>query len=465
MSYFRSYFSKNNTILGLQGGGGLLTNTAKNPNTEIYYGSGISRFIFKIDLDPLKEKIDNGEYVINTDTTHTLRLTNTIFGDEIFLGANNRMGRDRATSFDLILFQIDEEWDEGVGFDYEYTYDATLGNKTYDERPSNWNYRTALNEWSQPGIYVVTPSTILATVHFDNGDENLEVDITSYINGILTGGTTNYGLGIAFEPGYMAIDNVNDQSVAFFTKYTQTFYEPYVETNFIDNIEDNRESFYADVNNNLYLYVTKNGNFIDLDFLPIVDVYDSSRTIIPTLTGITTEKVRKGIYKVVFGISGEICDKKKFFYDVWRNLVVAGYSLSDITQKFIPVPYTDGFSIGENPTELERYAVQFFGIKLNEKIKRGSIRKIVVTFRSINQQQSVLLDEAYYRIYIKEGNLEVNVFDWTILDKTNENSFWLDTSYLIPREYYLEIKGKSHTEEIFYKEDIKFEIVSEKFFF
>jgi len=120
------------------------------------------------------------------------------------------------------------------------------------------------------------------------------------------------------------------------------------------------------------------------------------------------------------------------------------------------------FTIGANETELERYIVQFFGIKLNEKIKRGENRKVVVTLRSINQPKSVLFDEVYYRIYVKEGHTQVNVFDWTKLDRTNENSFVLDTSYLIPREYWVEIKAKTHTEEIFYRDEIKFEIISEK---
>ena len=49
------------------------------------------------------------------------------------------------------------------------------------------------------------------------------------------------------------------------------------------------------------------------------------------------------------------------------------------------------------------------------------------------------------------------------MDKTNENSFFLDTSIMIPREYWVEIKGKTHNEEIFYKDLIKFEIVSKPF--
>jgi hypothetical protein len=65
-------------------------------------------------------------------------------------------------------------------------------------------------------------------------------------------------------------------------------------------------------------------------------------------------------------------------------------------------------------------------------------------------------------MYVKEGHTQINVFNWTKLDKTNENSFIFDTSFLIPREYNIEFKGKTHNEEIFYKNEIKFEIVSEK---
>ena len=45
MSYFRSYFEKNNTIIKSS-----QVNTAKNPTTEIFYGSGISKFLFKVDF-------------------------------------------------------------------------------------------------------------------------------------------------------------------------------------------------------------------------------------------------------------------------------------------------------------------------------------------------------------------------------------------------------------------------------
>jgi hypothetical protein len=456
MSYFRSYFEKNNTIIKNS-----QVNTAKNPTTEIFYGSGFSKFLFKVDFTDLISKVNSGEHVVTAGTTHTLHLTNTIFGDETFLGAKRGTGRQRTNSFDLILFQIPEFWDEGLGFDYEDGgYDFTTGNVTFDERPSNWYNRTTINEWTAEGVYGTNP-TVIDTIHFDNGNEDLNVDVTNYVNGIITG-NTNHGLGLAFAVVYQDLTPEVDRSVAFFTKYTQTFFEPYVETFFDDRINDDRNNFVEKVNQNLYLYVTKGTNFYDLDTLPTVDILDSTNTIISGLSNLTSTKIRKGVYKITFGLDGVLCDGKRFFFDKWKGLSLDGVDISNVIQKFIPKPYTSLYTVGQNQTDLDRYVIQFFGIKQNEKVKRGEKRKIVVTFRSINNPVNSLFDEVYYRLFIKEGRTDVIVHDWTQIDVTNENSFTLDTSIYIPREYYMEIKGKTHNEEIFYNEHIKFEILSEK---
>ena len=230
-------------------------------------------------------------------------------------------------------------------------------------------------------------------------------------------------MGIAFDPLYETIEQEVDQSVAFFTKYTQTFFEPFVETVFDDRILDDRQNFIEKTNQNLFLYVNKETNFFDLDSVPTVDILDSTETPITGLTGLTVNKVRKGVYKVTFGLDGLVCDGKRFFYDVWKGISVEGNAFPNITQKFVPKPYSSKFNLGENLTELRKYIVQYSGIQQNEKIKSGEVRKITTRFRTISESNDVLFDEAYYRIYIKEGRTHVNVFDWTYLDVTNENSF------------------------------------------
>lgn len=456
MSYYRSYFKKNNTILK-----GLTINTAKNPNTEIFYGSGFSKFIFQIDVEGLINHVNNGNAVINDDTRHRLHIKNTIFGDEDLSGSIRGSGRQRTTSFDLILFRIPEYWDEGVGYDYEQVYDYSEGNLTFDVRPSNWFNRTSISGWTSEGIYQSSP-TILTTIHFDNGNEDVDVDITEYINDVINGDITDYGLGLAFDIPYEMVSTDMDQSVSFFTKYTQTFWEPYLETVFDDTIDDHRDVFHIENDRNLYLYVTHLGNAYDLDENPVVDILDYNKLSISGLTNLPTVKVRKGVYKVTFGISGQLCDGKRFFYDKWCNLKIDGYELDCVTQRFIPKPFSQVFDIGQNQTDVTKYSVQIHGVGLNEKIKRGSTRKVSVKFKSIDTPIPQVLDEAYYRIYVKEGKTHVNVFDWTRMDRTNENSFVIDTSYLIPREYYVEIKARVNSMDVIYRDEIKFEIISEK---
>ena len=83
MSILNSYFNRNNTIIENS-----LTNTGRNPVTELYYGEdgivnprGFSRFIFDLDLTELISKFS--DRTISTGCTgfsgitHKLVMTNT----------------------------------------------------------------------------------------------------------------------------------------------------------------------------------------------------------------------------------------------------------------------------------------------------------------------------------------------------------------------------------------------------
>jgi hypothetical protein len=454
MSYYRSYFSKNNTIIS-----NTLTNTAKNSDTNIFYGVNHSRYLFQVDFSNLISKIQDGDLIIDDNTTHTLYFKNTIFGDSSLLHEPTGVGMNRAVSFDLILFVIPEFWDEGTGVDYVVNPLFIENNKVYSSKPSNWFNSTTLDAWTTEGVYI--QPNVLQTIHFDNGNEDISVDVTEYVNGVILSGNTDYGLGLAFAPSYEDIRLDNEESVSFFGKYTQTFYEPHIETKVEDTILDDRSNFVAEIEQNLYLYITKGTNYYDLDNLPTVDITDASGTVLSGLGDLEAVKVRKGVYKVTFGLTGTLCDGRRFYYDKWKDISLMGVSMDDVRQKFVPKPYTSLFTLGENPTEFQRYKVQFYGIKQNEKIDQLEIRKITVRFRSIDTPKTDLFHDVHYKLYVLEGDsTQVIVHDWTPLDRTNENSFFLDTTYLIPRTYYLEIKAQIHGEQIFYKDVISFDIVS-----
>ena len=486
MSINNSYFSRNNTLISNS-----FVNSGRNPVTELFYGNGslsspigFTRFIFDLDLTLLKEKYQNGiiSEGCNSDTTHTLRMTNTSYFDKELLNTSTSQGRLRATSFDLILFRIpyvsfDENqpqiWDEGVGYDY---YDQVTGipsDKNYSDRPSNWSATTTITDWQQSGIYSnkntgsfnYNQLEIVATQHFEFGDENIEFDMTVEINSILDGTLINTtGWGIAYLPQVENLTGTTgNYSVGFFTRHTQTFYEPFLETNYNDSIEDNRNSFSLGKINKLYLYIFEDGDFQNLDNKPSVTISDQSGTPIPGLVNIQSCQVTKGVYEVT--IPPLLGYKTPcIFTDTWSDISLNGFSLPNVINEFAIYPLQRSIQIGTTTNDPAIYGFDYYGIKQDEKILNTDIRKVgVIIKKAYTTNQLLPKVEGYYRVYVREGQTEVQVQDWTKLNRTpNEYYFIFDTRDKIPNEYYIDLKVISSGEVNTYKRQIKFQIVNTK---
>jgi hypothetical protein len=484
MSIHRSYFDKSNTLVYNS-----YTNTGRNPIVELFYGRvdnvaipiGYSRYIFNIDLTTLTEKIN--DKTISTsctgynDITHTLRMTNTSFFDKELLNDKTSQGRRRATSFDLILFRIpqNQSWDSGVGYDY-YDFGITnLNDRSFSQRPSNWFERTTISGWTTNGLYDNTNSatgsgvnfsaiTIIDTQHFEFGNEDIEFDMTNEINSILSGGTTGVtGYGIAFYPQVENISGLTENySVGFFSPHTQTFYEPFLETTYNDYINDDRNNFYAGSDNNLYLYVYQNGNPINLDSLPTVDILDSNGDGVVGFTALTTCLVTKGIYKV--NINGLTPDSVPcLYYDLWKNLSINGTSISNVENEFAILESGGNYQIGATTSRPKNYGFSISGIKQNEKVLNTDIRKVNLTIKEAYTSNQTLSNvDVYYRIYVKEGaNTEVQVQDWTKVNKTPDGYYFVfDTRDKIPNEYFVDVKVNSERNVDTYKRELQFQIVN-----
>ena len=325
----RTYFDKSNTIISNS-----IANTGLNPVGELFYGGydGIEKFsrhLFHFDETRLKELYNNGTFTDLTKLKHTLRLTNTASFDTGLLNGTME-AKDRASSFDLILFKISQDWDNGVGYDYEVPILAN-GDYLYSTQPSNWvNPKIGYNWIGGTGVYSGSPSGITVTTqHFDKGNENIEMDITNYVNGILTG-NTNYGLGIAFARGYELINTTALQYVGFFTNNTQTFYEPFIETIYENHIKDDRNNFYLDKNNKLYLYVNIAGNPTNLDQIPTVNIYDYNGDFFTGYSSSDVTHVTKGVYSIdiLVPTNGNI---ETMYNDIWSDIVINGVNRPDIS--------------------------------------------------------------------------------------------------------------------------------------
>jgi hypothetical protein len=368
----------------------------------------------------------------------------------------------RTTSFNLILFRIDQEWDNGVGYDYEPPL-LSYGDPAYYIGPSNWVRSQTGIEWSGgSGVYSGSPSAITITYqHFDKGNENIEMDITDYVNSVLTG-HTNFGLGIAYDRIYEQLETAVPQYVGFFTNNTQTFYEPFIETIYDNHIADDRNDFYTDKNNKLYLYVNLGGNPTNLDNIPSVNVYDSSGILFSAYTTSNVKHITKGVYSIDINVPSSYGDCV-MFSDEWTNISINGVSRPDISLDFILKDSLEYYNIGDVSSLPKKVAVNVTGIQNNEKIKRGDVRKVIVSARiPYTVEQSQLIDNIKYRLYVTEGKPEFTVIDFQPLEKTNSHYYFLlDTDSLIPNTYYLDVLVTSNLETTTLKGVLQFDIVSQ----
>ena len=487
MSIHNSYFSRNNTIVYNS-----YVNTGRNPVMQLYYGDGglvnpvgYSRFIFDIDLTSLREKIAQGiisTNCLNSEMIHTLKMTNTSSFNNELLNTSMPDGSMRATSFDLILFRIPpvnfdptlpQTWDEGVGYDF-YDIPEPLGpNRSYSVRPSNWFERTTINDWQQSGIYDNTNGglvpfssiTIVDIQHFELGNEDIEFDMTSEINDVLSGAIQNpRGWGIAYLPQVENLSGTTGSySVGFFTRHTQTFYEPYLLTTYNDLIEDDRNNFSMGRSNKLYLYIYEDGDFINLDQNPLVSISDSQGNPIQGLQNLPTCLRTRGVYEVtlppLIGYQTPCT-----FTDTWSNIELNGFNLPNQVNEFVLYPFKKSIQIGTNTNDPSQYGFSYYGLKQDERILNTDIRKVGVIIKQAYTTNKQLPNvDGQYRVYVKEGTTEVIVQDWTTLNRTpNEYYFMFDTRDKIPNEYFVDIKVTTSGQINVYKQQINFFIVNVK---
>jgi hypothetical protein len=458
----RTYFDKNNTIVSNSD-----VNTGLNPIAELFYGGAIgeqkfSRFLFHFDETRLKQLYTGGTFTDLTKLKHTLKLTNTGSFDTGLLNGT-MAGKDRASSFDLIAFKIGQEWDNGVGYDYEIPT-LTVGDSAYYNGASNWVEAQTGIAWANgTGTYSGSPSGItVSTQHFDKGNENIEMDISNYVNGLLTG-DTNYGLGIAFPRSYEQLNTTKLKYVGFFTNNTQTFYQPFIETVYENHISDDRNNFFLDKDNKLYLYVNLNGNPTNLDTIPSANIYDQNGVLFSSYTPSDVTHVTKGVYSINIKVPTNASNVETMYEDVWTGLTINSVSRPDVRLSFVVKDSMGYYNIGNNDMLPKQLAISVGGIKNNEIIKKGDIRKVLVSARiPYTVEQTQTINNLKYRLYVLEGKGELTIVDFQPVEMANNYYYFLlDTASLISNTYYLDIMAESNLEITTLKNILRFDIVNQ----
>lgn len=465
MGTIRTYFTKNNTIVKNSA-----VNTGRNPVSELYYGNRNSRFLFYCDFTDLKEKYRNKELIIDDTTKHILNIKPTSSFDIMpYLNEENNLvfgNMQRATSFDLELKELLNDWDEGIGYDFNPNESRKPYDQAYSNDISSWIGMTGgtLRDIKQ---HLDSGTLVDVKQHLDKGNEDIIMDITDFVNNIITGDTEYKGFCLKYTDefenptGITKFDKNEVYAFGLFTRHTQSFFEPFIESTYDDVIKDDRGDFYLNKKNNrLYLYFSVDGKNENFDELPTCTIKISE------LTGLTLEvkQQSRGVYYVEVEENLNLFNANTLYNDIWNNLKFKGQSLKEKKMSFVPKVEEDYYLIGENVLNPIKYGVSLSGIKSEEKMHQGEKRRINVLLRkpyTVNQVDVVT--KIYYKLYIKRGQDQTVVTDWLEVNKTyGSNFFTIDTSWLIPQTYFIDIKVDRNGETNIYNEELKFIILNKK---
>ncbi len=460
MSLFRTYIDTQSTLILNN-----YTNNSKNPVLELVRGSNLySRYIFSIDISDLRDKFNNNLISSGTVTSHKVKFYNAISFREDLIGKTTIDGFYRDNNVNLQLFAFDEDFPNGIYFDYIYSTGQTFTQLSTTQQVPNWFYKDKINQWVIPGIYSGnTPSNILDVNYIEQGNENLEFDITAHIQAALFNtSATTVNLGISYPAEYeeSAISGATDFKISFFSKYTQTFFEPFLETIIDDVITDDRNKFYLDNANNLYLYTTKENITVQK-----VEIYDYEDNLYTTITGDSITRINKNVYNINLTINSTQYPDMVNFTDKWYY---AENSVDKTFEQEFTLLTQELFNGEEEAFQNSSFFFSVVGLTQNDKINGSSIvtKRIQIKTKRLygnSIEHDMNLDFIQYRLYVLQGQTQIEIIPFTRVNKTFYNNYFdLDVESLIPNTYYLEVRAKKGDLTFGDNQVIKFNVVSER---
>jgi hypothetical protein len=216
-------------------------------------------------------------------------------------------------NFTLTVSAVSRLWDEGYGLDMEEYSDFGY---------ANWNYASSssvggLDSWtSAGGDYHTSPT---ASQLFNNGTEDLVINVSSIVEQWIAGSKTNYGFGIQLTSSQEQAAQ-SFYTKRFFARGTEFFFKkPTLEARWNSVRRDNRGYFYAssslasstDNLNTIYLYNVVRGRLANIPTIGTnniyVKIYDdpsgSSSLITTPNNPVTGGWVSTGIYSASFALN------------------------------------------------------------------------------------------------------------------------------------------------------------------
>jgi hypothetical protein len=239
-------------------------------------------------------------------------------------------------NYNMTILAVSSSWDEGTGMDMENYSDVGYANWSGSASSSS-----GITAWTSLGGDYHASATG-STAYFDNGTEDIEIDIShlveEWVKG-LSGGAKGdiYGVGIRMENESALSSSYTKKFSARGSQYF--FNRPTLEARWDSAIKDDRGNFYyssslapaADNLNEVYLYNYSRGRLVDIPGIGsgdsiYVNLYASnsgaptgSALILCEGGGATGSWVSTGVYSAPLCITASSTPLTTL-HDVWSNL-------------------------------------------------------------------------------------------------------------------------------------------------
>jgi hypothetical protein len=409
----------------------------------------ISRILLKFPIDVIKSNRQNNIIPPSGSVSFNLKLFNVQHPDTL------------PKKYYAVVKPVSGSWDEGFGLDLDnYTDTGQLQNTGFG---ANWIYRTgnpSSIEWINSGGDFYNGYD--KTFYFDEGTEDVDLDITNIVESQITEVISADGLGIMLSSSYE--DNANNETYytkKFSARSSEYFYKrPLIEARWESFLSDDRANFYfsspnlvASENSCSLLFYNKIGaTHKDLpnNVVPTLRVVDSNNDII--LDNINAIKASSGIYKATFSLTGTVDAE---YSDQWYSgstVFYQGYfdcKAREFDDSFYDQNYAFSIKNLKNSySNKEKASLRVFG---RERNWSPTVYKVSTT-----DIEPAIFNNLYYKIVRIVDNMTIIDYGVSPIAYTkcsydkNGNYFDLDMSILQPGYSYtiklMLLNGENYTE-------------------
>ena len=293
------------------------SNMGESDSLEVFsiYGQAttssveLSRILLDFPISEIQQDRDNAILPTSGNVNFVLKLDNATHPFSL------------PKKYSLVVNPVSSSWDEGFGLDME----------TYrDTGPVNWISASSTQAWSTEGGDIYESPQF--EQYFENGTEDLEIDVTELVESWLTGSVPSYGLMVKLSSS-LEQEERSYYTKKFFSRGSEFFFKkPWIEARFDATVKDDRGKFYMyspfipteENYNTIYLYNSYRGKLYDIPAVGQGDVhvglYATASLPLPSplemlggVTMVTGSWVSTGIYKADVAIDTSL----ETIYDIW----------------------------------------------------------------------------------------------------------------------------------------------------